>query len=313
MTIFNQRPLINQTIDRIKNHFPVNRRYLIIPAALSRITRRHTRRETIIIEPLRRNTAAAICLAAKSIFLQHGDSIVHVMSVDHIIEPARAFNEALSFGTKLALAGYLVTYGITPDRPETGYGYIKVGRKIVSYRHHTAYQVVAFKEKPTLPVARRYLANRRYLWNAGIFTMRISVLLHEMKCLAPRVLTAVEKYLATGRAGQFARAPDIAIDYAVMERSKRLAVVRSTFRWDDVGSWLALERFFPADAAGNIRLGDAQGLDITNSIMYTTGIPIRAYGIQDLIVVATPDGILICHKSKAALIKNLLKEKRRTR
>lgn len=286
---------------------------MIIPAALSCITRGYTRGEPMIIEPLRRNTAAAICLAAKSILRRHGDSILHVMSVDHIIEPARVFIEALGFGTDLAVSGYLVTYGVTPNRPETGYGYIKIGKKIVSYRRHTAYQVVSFKEKPPRAIARRYLADRRYLWNAGIFTMRISVLLDEMKRLAPRVLTAVEKYLATGRTSQFARAPDISIDYAVMERSKRLAIIRSHFRWDDVGSWLALERFFPADAEGNVRLGDAQGIDVANSIMYSTGIPIRAYGIQNLIVVATPDGILVCHKSKAALIKNLLKEKRRTR
>ncbi len=305
--------MINQTIDRIKSHFPTRRRYLIIPAALSRITRRFTSGEPFIIEPLRRNTAPAICLAATTIFRRHGDGIMHVMSVDHLIEPPRAFIEALGLGADLAASGYLVTYGVTPDRPETGYGYIKVGSKIVSYRDNTAYKVVSFKEKPALFRARQYVADRHYLWNAGIFTLRISVILKEMEKLAPKVLAAVEKYTASGRPEHFARSPDISIDYAVMEKSRQLAIVRGHFRWDDVGSWLALERYFPPDRNGSIRLGDAQGLEMHNSIIYTSGIPVRAYGIRDLIVVASPDGILVCHKGKAPLIKKILKNKRRIR
>lgn len=284
-----------------------------MPANLVRITRRHTRGEPFIIEPLRRNTAPAVCLAAQTILRRHGDGIMHVMSVDHLIEPPRAFIEALGFGSDLAASGYLVTYGVTPDRPETGYGYIKAGAKIVSYRENQAYRALSFKEKPTPARARRYAADRHYLWNAGIFTLRVSVILKEMERLAPKVLAAVRRYLASGRPEHFARSPDISIDYAVMEKCRRLAVVRGRFRWDDVGSWLALERFFPGDSSGSIRLGDVLGLEISDSIVYTSGIPVRAYGIRDLLVVATPGGILVCHKSKAPFIKDILKDKRRIR
>jgi len=238
---------------------------------------------------------------------------MHVMPADHLIEPKMAFLNALRFGAGLAAKGDLVTYGVKPDRPETGYGYIKVGSKILGSRKIAAYRVESFLEKPDLRRARAYLKTGRFLWNAGIFTLGVRTILDEIKKFAPAVYQGVEKYLATGDPKFFARTPDISIDYAIMEKSSRLAIVRGDFQWDDVGSWLALERYFPRDRQQNILLGDAQGLEMRDTIVYTYDIPVRVYGISSAIIVATPNGILVCQKDKAPALKNLLKAKRRTR
>jgi len=238
---------------------------------------------------------------------------MHVMPADHLIEPKLAFLKALRFGAGLAAKGYLVTYGVKPDRPETGYGYIKVGSKICGSRKIVAHKVETFLEKPNLKRARAYLKTGQYLWNAGIFTFGIQTILDEIRKFAPAVYEGVGKYLATGNPKFFARIPDISIDYAVMEKSDRLAITRGDFRWDDVGSWLALERYFPRDRERNILLGDARGLEMRDTIVYTYGIPVRVYGVSGAIIVAAPDGILVCNKDKAPALKNLLKAKRRTR
>jgi mannose-1-phosphate guanylyltransferase len=238
---------------------------------------------------------------------------MHVMPADHLIEPKRVFLKTLKYGAHLAERGSLVTYGVKPDRPETGYGYIRVGPKMKDFRGIAAYRVDAFMEKPGLARARAYLKSGKYLWNAGIFTLGIRTVLAEIKKFAPGIYRGVEKYLATGDPKFFSRLTDISIDYAVMEKSDRLAIIRGDFQWDDVGSWLALERYFIPDRQRNIRLGDAQGLDIYNTIIYTNGIPVRVYGINDAIIVVRPNGVLVCRKDKAPVLKDLLKSKRRTR
>jgi len=265
------------------------------------------------VEPVGRNTAPAICLAAMTLARRRGDGIMHVMPADHLIEPNAAFLKALKFGAGLAAKGYLVTYGVKPVRPETGYGYIRVGSMIRSSGKIAAYQADAFMEKPNLRRARTYLKTGRYLWNAGIFSLGVRTILADIRKFAPLVYQGVEKYLKTGDPMFFARTPDISIDYAVMEKSRHLALIRGDFQWDDVGSWLALERYFPRDRQKNILLGDVRGLEIRDLIVYTCGIPVRVYGIDHAVIVAAPNGILVCRKDKAPALKDLLKDKRRTR
>lgn len=313
LSVFHRRPLILQTLDRVRRNFKSGNRLLVIPERLRKLTRKFCGPEPVVVEPVGRNTAPAICLAAMALFRRGGDGIMHVMPADHLIEPKAAFLKALKFGAGLAARGYLVTYGVKPDRPETGYGYIRVGSMIRGSGKIAAYQADAFLEKPDLRRARTYLKTGRYLWNAGIFTLGVRTILDEMRKFAPTVYLGVEKYLATGDPKFFARIPDISIDYAVMEKSRHLALIRGDFQWDDVGSWLALERYFPRDRQQNILLGDARGLEIQDIIVYTYGIPVRVYGISRAIIVATPNGILVCRKDKAPALKDLLKDKRRTR
>lgn len=306
LTVFNNVPLINQTINRIKPSFRKNARALIIPKELKRLTLIHVGKEQTIIEPMRRNTAPAICLAAMVLHKKHGDGIVHIMPADHLITPQKSFRAALRYAEYYAVRGYLVTYGIQPDRPETGYGYIKIGKKLGARGKIRAFCGEGFTEKPSLRTARRYLRTRRYLWNSGIFTFRIEHILDELRSCAPDVYKGVAQYVKTGNKKYFRRVPSISIDYAVMEKSSNICVIKGSFAWDDVGSWRALERYFRQDKRGNIFLGDVRTLETEDSILYTHGLPLKAYGVKGLIVVVSPHGVLVCHKEKAPYLKNLL-------
>jgi mannose-1-phosphate guanylyltransferase len=308
LSVFNNEPLLSQTISRINQHFSKRERVLVIPKNLKKITTRFVGREQTIIEPMRRNTAAAICLAAGTLKSTHGDGIIHVMPADHLIKPRDRFIATLKYSSQLAEQGNMITYGIKPDRPETGYGYIKIGPRISSRGKIVAYQGISFTEKPSRQRARYYQKTKKYLWNSGIFTFRISSILDQIKKYIPRTYQGVMDYLRTKKVRSFAKIPDISIDYGVMEKSKNFIVIKGTFQWDDVGSWLALERYFKRDNNGNIRVGDIKGLEIHRSIMYTNGIPLRVFGIEDLVIVVSKNGVLVCHKDKAPEIKKLFRK-----
>ena len=307
LTIFDDRPLLIQTLERIFGYFTRSERLLIIPRELKKITVKYVGKENIVIEPLRRNTAPAICLAALVLRQRFGNGVMHVMPADHIIKPKNAFLGALRYGQVLAEKGYLVTYGIKPVRPETGYGYVRIGEQIGSRGKNAAFHGAGFTEKPGASTARRYLRSRRYLWNSGIFTFAVGTILGEIQNFVPRVYNGVSRFLASGRIGHFRRVPDISIDYGVMEKSKRLCVVQGNFAWDDVGSWLALERYFGKDRQDNILIGDARGIEVADSIMFSQEVPLRAYDVQGLIVVVSKHGVLVCRKERAQDLKKLLK------
>lgn len=294
-------------MDRIKRYFKKNERIFIIPKELKDITRKFIGRERVIIEPMRRNTAPAICLVAKILERDYGDGVMHVMPADHLISTDKDFIAALKFGQKCAEQGYLVTYGIRPVRPETGYGYIKIGKKIGAHRGLTAFGGGDFTEKPSLRKARQYLRTRKYLWNSGIFTFRIRNILDQMERFIPDVYHGVVRYMQTKKKKYFQHIPDISIDYGVMEKTDALCVVKGNFQWDDVGSWLALERYFKKDRNRNILIGNAQGVEIADSIMYTYGVPLRTYGLKGIVVVVGPRGVLVCKKDRIQDLKKLFK------
>jgi mannose-1-phosphate guanylyltransferase len=294
-------------MDRIKRYFRKHERILIIPEELKSITCKFVGRERVIIEPMRRNTAAAICLVAKTLERKYGDGVIHVMPADHLISTDKDFIAALKFGQKCAEQGYLVTYGIKPIRPETGYGYIKIGTKIGVYRGLSAFGGGSFTEKPSSRKARQYLKTKKYLWNSGIFTFCIRTILGHIERFIPDVYHGVVQYMQTKKKKYFQRIPDISIDYGVMEKTDALCVVKGNFQWDDVGSWLALERYFKNDKHRNVFIGNAHGLEITNSIMYTYGIPLRAYGLSGVVVVVGQRGVLVCKKDRMQDIKKLFR------
>jgi mannose-1-phosphate guanylyltransferase len=307
LSIFENKPLLIQTLQRVRSHFKKDERLLIIPKELKKLTMKYVGRENIVLEPLRRNTAPAICLAAMVLRRKFGHGVMHVMPADHLIEPKAAFISALRYGQSLAEKGNLVTYGIKPIRPETGYGYIKLGSQIGSYRKNVAFRGAGFTEKPNPATAKQYVKSKRYLWNSGIFTFSVEAILHELKSFVPKVYRDVSRFIAHGKLVYFKRVPDISIDYGVMEKSSRLCVVQGNFGWDDVGSWLALERYFPKDRENNIQLGDVRGIDVKDSIMYSRDVPLRAYDVEGLIVVVSQQGVLVCKKNRAQELKKLLK------
>lgn len=307
LAIFDNKPLLVQTLRRVGGNFRKDERLLIIPKELKKLTRKYVGRENIAVEPVRRNTAPAICLAGMILRRKYGDGVMHVMPADHLIKPRNSFISALKYGQNLAEQGYLVTYGIRPNRPETGYGYIKLGQKMGTRAKNNSYCGAGFTEKPDSRRARKYVQSGRYLWNSGIFTFRIDTILREIETFVPNVYQGVEKFVTQGKVSHFKRVPDISIDYGVMERSQRLCVVEGGFDWDDVGSWLALERYFEKDSGRNVLIGDARGVQVEDSIMYSQELPLRAYDIKGLIVIVSRHGVLVCKKERAQDLKKLFK------
>jgi mannose-1-phosphate guanylyltransferase len=310
LSVFRNRSLIVQTMDRVSTYFRRNERILIIPEELRKLTLKYIGKERTIIEPMRRNTAPAICLAAMILQKEHADGILHVMPADHLISLQRNFIATLKVGEDLAAHGYLVTYGINPDRPETGYGYVKIGHRISIRNKIMAFKGEGFTEKPSLARAKKYIKSKKYLWNSGIFSFRIKNILEEIEQFIPEVCSGVAQFVKTRKKKFFQRIPDISIDYGVMERSRNLCIVKGNFIWDDVGSWLALERYFKKDAHGNILIGDTTCLETSESIMYTHGVPLKTFGIEGLIIVVSPYGVLVCKKERAPHLKNLLRIKK---
>jgi mannose-1-phosphate guanylyltransferase/mannose-1-phosphate guanylyltransferase/mannose-6-phosphate isomerase len=263
-----------------------------------------------ILEPVGRNTAPALALAAAC---ADPDAILLALPSDQLVQDEAAFHEAVRTGLPLAADGWSVAFGITPTNPETGYGYIEQGEALGA----GAFQAARFVEKPDLATARSMLAAGRFLWNGGIFMFRAGAMLDALEEHAPAVLAAVRASLAQGRRedglvwpdeSEFARSPAISIDYAVMERISRIAVVPVTMGWSDVGSWIALGELLPSDENGNAILGDVVLVDSGSSIVRSTGPTVAAVGISGLVIVATPDAVLVMPADRCQDLKRLVDE-----
>ncbi|OPA94032.1 mannose-1-phosphate guanylyltransferase/mannose-6-phosphate isomerase [Pseudomonas fluorescens] len=274
----------------------------------------------LLLEPFGRNTAAAIAVAALHV-QEHvgGDTQLLVMPADHLILNEVAFAEALAQARDLAEAGYLVTFGIRPDYPETGFGYIEQGEKL---SHGN--RVKRFVEKPDLATAQGYLDGGKHLWNAGVFCFKASTLLNELAAHAPDVLQASRASLAHGHSLQnqtlrqreldadaFASAPDISIDVALMEQSSQVAVVPCDIGWSDIGSWEALRRLAPSDAQGNQVNGEAILHDVHNCYIDSPKRVVGAVGLRDLIIVDTPDALLIADAHRSQDVRYIVAELKR--
>lgn len=276
------------------------------------------RKGTIILEPEGRNTAPAIALAALA-SLEKGDPMLLVMPSDHLFKSPEAFHAAVASARAIAEEGYLVTFGIKPERPETGYGYIKQGGPLSK----DAWQVERFLEKPQKAKAEAMLREGGYFWNAGIFLFKASVFIQELKRYAPAILDAVEKAwqeryqdLAFTRPGEsFLNSPSDSIDYAIMEHSAKVAVVPMDGGWSDLGSWESFYETGEKDADGNVREGDIMASDTTGCYLKSTGRLVAAVGVQNLAVIETKDAVLVADRSKTQGVKtivNLLKANNRS-
>jgi len=266
-----------------------------------------------ILEPFARNTAPAIAAAALWAQEAHGDAAeLLVLPADHVIEGSSRFQGAVRDARKLAGDGLLVTFGIAPDAPETAYGYIECGAR---YRSLNGYKVTRFVEKPTPKVASRLLASRRYLWNSGMFCFRAVSFLAALKSCHPALHKGASACWAASKksedrieldANTFSRLPDISVDYAVMEKAKNVAVVRAGFKWSDVGSWDALSELIPADKDGNRIQGEVLLADTHDSYIQSDARVVAAVGVDNMIVVDTPDALLIAARDKAQDVKQVV-------
>jgi mannose-1-phosphate guanylyltransferase / mannose-6-phosphate isomerase len=267
---------------------------------------------TIVLEPLARNTAPAIALGALKALERDAEALLLVLPADHLIGDTESFTTAVQQALPAAREGWLVTFGIRPDRPETGFGYIRRGESIGG----DAFRVAQFVEKPDQPTAQTYLSNGSYDWNSGMFLFKASRYLEELGQHAPDMLAAVREAYATGRSdldfvrvdsAAFAKVPDNSIDYAVMEKTSRAAVIPVSCAWSDIGSWSALWLSGQHDEQGNQREGDTMAINTRNSLLRSHDRHmIATVGVDDLIVVSTPDATLVVHRDAAQDVKKVV-------
>jgi len=268
------------------------------------------KRAQIILEPTGRNTAPAIALAALHAVSVHPDVLLLVMPADHVIPDAAAFQAAVLRGVESAEQGKLVTFGIVPRSPETGYGYIKARPD-----GDAPVPVEAFVEKPDEATAVGYLEDGGYFWNSGIFLLNAATYLAELKQFAPDILDACERSMAAKTLdGDFVRpdpeifasCPSDSIDYAVMERSENAVMVPLDAGWSDVGSWSALHDVSESDESGNTLIGDALVHDCENTFVQTESRLVAAVGLKDTLVIETKDSVLVTDRSRSQDVKALV-------
>ncbi len=275
--------------------------------------------QSFILEPFGRNTAAAVAAAAVQLEDAHGpDAHMLVLAADHLIADHSAFSEAVGKAQALAAKGWLVTFGIRPEYPETGFGYIEADNQASLGE---GLKVARFVEKPNLATAQEYLAAGNYFWNSGMFCFQVGSLLDELQKHAADVLEAVRVALDQSRlstsgnhrclrldAERFAAVPDISVDYALMERSQAVVTVPCDIGWSDIGSWNAMGELTAADASGNRLEGEVLVHGAHNNYVQSPERLTALVGVEDLIVVDTPDAVLVAHKDHAQDVKHIVSQ-----
>jgi mannose-1-phosphate guanylyltransferase/mannose-6-phosphate isomerase len=264
---------------------------------------------SFVLEPFGRNTAPAIAAAVLQVASSHGDdALLLALAADHLIADQSSFSQAVEKACHLAMQGKLVTFGIQPDAPETGYGYIEADGN----------DVLRFVEKPSLEKAREYLASGRYLWNSGMFCFSAGTMLREMEQHCPKILEATRACLDKARVahGQgfsqiefspedFGQVPDDSLDYAVMEKSRNVAVVPCRIGWSDIGSWTALGDLTSPDGKGNRIEGEALLHEVSNCYIRSNERLVGAVGVNNLVIIDTPDALLVADRDHAQDVKHI--------
>jgi len=268
-----------------------------------------------LLEPIARNTAPAIAAAALYAANCYGDdTVLLVLPSDHLIENQVSFAKAAAAANTLAREGWLVTFGVEPVRPETGYGYIEGSARI---GQSDAWQVARFVEKPDLHTAQQYMESGHFSWNSGMFCFTARHMIAALREHAPDVLSAVENTLQGSHLDEapvvlnealFAQSPDISIDYAVMERANKTAVVKADFDWSDIGSWNSLGQLIEPDSHGNRISGDTLLLDVDNCHIQSESRLVVGIGVDNLLVVDTPDALLVADQSRAQDVKTIVNQ-----
>lgn len=266
-----------------------------------------------LLEPMGRNTAPAIALAAHCMAKQHGpDAVMLVMPADHLISDEDVFITAAKDAGALAKRGYLVTFGVHPTHPETGYGYIRRGSRVANSR---GFDVAAFVEKPDLDTAKTYVASGDYEWNSGMFCFTAAAFLEALQRYAPEVAQSAaacfEMMDSEGPALEipgeaFSRCPSISVDYAVMEKADNCTVVAGDFGWSDIGTWRAMAELYESDEAGNSILGKAVMVESRNCFVRGENRLVAAVGVDNLVIVDTGDAVLVADRDKAQDVKSVV-------
>lgn len=328
LSLFNDETMLQATAARVKDFngaVPVSEKLIVVCNEEYRfITAEQLRKVgfsncSLLLEPVGRNTAPAVTLAALSALEKNEDSVLLIMPADHNIADKEKFHHAIAQGLQQAINGAMVTFGIVPDRPETGYGYIQVGEKMAD---STALALKSFVEKPSLNLAQQYLADGQYVWNSGIFMMRASIWLKAIRHFNSAIANACSASIEQAKVDcdfiriakeNFAHCPSDSIDYAVMEKLASApeleipaCVVPFQAGWSDVGAWDAVWQVSDKDADGNSLRGDILVEDSRNCLLISDSRLVACLGLDDVIVVETPDAVLVTNKANTSNIKRII-------
>jgi mannose-1-phosphate guanylyltransferase len=320
LTLTGDRTLLQQALDRIEAQVPPDGTWVITGEAYEEETSRQLpslSKERIIGEPCGRDTAACIGLGASLIARQDPAATMLVMPADHVIEPVQEFRRAIGAAEQMAEEhpDALITIGIPPTFPATGYGYIHRGPEVTSRQGVAVHRVVAFREKPAADLAEQMLATGEYLWNSGIFMWKVATILKALELNQPRLFAACRRIAQAWSSperkrvfqAEYTGLERLSIDYAVMEKARDVLVLRAPFHWDDVGSWLALERLHPQDADGNTVLAGHSGVNTQNCVVVADpGTLIATVGVDNLIIIQDGNAILVADRREEAGIKQLV-------
>jgi len=316
LNLVDDRSLIRATVDRINAVSPGTTPIIVTNADHADAIERDLHGSgpddpVLILEPVGRNTAPAVAVAALEIIAARGDSLMIVLPSDHTIANEAAFATAIGHAAQIARDGYLVTFGITASRAETGYGYIKVGEAISG----AARNVAEFREKPDQDTASEYVASGDYLWNSGMYLFMASRYLEELQLHAPDIAAKTrEAHAASTRSGTrisldadaFSVCRSDSIDYAVMEATSSAAVVPTNPGWNDVGSWASLWEISDKDNDGNVAMGNIELADVTGSYIRGDHKLIAVVGLDDVVIVDTPDALLVTTRKSAQDVKTIV-------
>lgn len=326
LNLNSEQSMLEDTFDRISDFIPAehifiatNKKYKKkVELLLTKIPSTN-----IIVEPAKKNTAPAIGLASMIINTRFPGSTTVVLPADHYISDQKTFVEIIKRAVMAASwQEKLITLGIKPERPETGFGYIKCGKKVDTIESKPLFEVLKFTEKPDFQTAKYFLESDSYLWNSGIFIWKLSSILNKIEKHLPDLynsLLKVKKALGSKREKQviqneYRKMEAISIDFGILEKTNDILVIPASFNWDDIGSWTALEKIKTKDKNGNIKAANHFGIDTNDSIIYSdTKKLITTLGIDNLILVETEKAILVCNKDRAQEVKklrNLLAEKK---
>lgn len=310
LNIQNTESLLQATFERLTDIIPAQniismtgvKHFSNVVYQLSKITEK----PVVLSEPISKNTAPAIALASKYIYDNTDeDPVILVVPSDHLIKDIKAFSNTVAAGEKIANQGYIVTFGIKPSYPETGYGYINVTNKPVE----KGFIVNKFVEKPNTELAEKYIADGNYYWNSGIFMFRASTLLNELKICAPDIYSLLSNFDFNKSIEipyiEYDKMPSISVDYAVMEKSDKIALVKLESDWNDLGSWKSIYDVSPKDSDGNVKVGHILDEGSKNSLMYSSSKLVATIGLEDTVIVETEDAILACKSDRTQDVKKI--------
>jgi len=312
------KSMIQHTVERLKGLVDIQNMYIVTNEIYKDLVLEHIPdipKENIIIEPVAKNTAPCIGLAAIHIAKKNPDSKMIILPSDHLIKFNEIFIDTLKIALDVVEKGdNLATIGITPNYPETGYGYINFTKGESFKDSANIYEVLRFVEKPNLEKAKEYLTSGEYLWNSGIFVWKASTILKNFKEYLPEIYEGLQKIgesINTGKyeevlKKEFPNLPSESIDYGIMEKAKNIYVIPGNFGWDDVGSWLSLERINKTNQDGNVITGNVISIKTKNTIIQGSDKLIATIGLEDIVIVDTDDVTLICHKDNTQEVKEII-------